>query len=63
MTAGVAAAYAWGAAGVIGWENLSSVTALYYFAVQWVTASAIRFILLRWQGSSTGHAPNATEPS
>ncbi|GAB3217585.1 hypothetical protein GCM10027535_08590 [Mycolicibacterium hippocampi] len=50
MTAGVAAAYAWGAAGVIGWENLSSVTALYYFAVQWVTASAIRFILLRMAG-------------
>jgi hypothetical protein len=46
-TLGIAAAYACGAAAVTGWENLSSITALYYFAVQCVTASAIRFMLLR----------------
>ncbi|WP_234935474.1 ATP-binding protein [Mycolicibacterium austroafricanum] len=50
MTAGIAAAYACGAAGVIGWEDLSSVTALYYFAVQCATASTIRYMLLRSAG-------------
>lgn len=47
MTAGIAAAYAYGAAGVTGWENLTSVAALFYFAVQCATASIIRFMLLR----------------
>lgn len=50
MTAGIATAYGYGAAGVIGWEELSSVTALYYFAVQCATASTIRFMLLRAAG-------------
>ncbi|MCG7592752.1 ATP-binding protein [Mycobacterium sp. PSTR-4-N] len=47
LTAGIAVCYAVGAAGVIGWQDLGSVTALFYFAVQWVTASVIRFMLLR----------------
>ena len=48
LTVGIAACYAVGAANVIGgWEDLGSVTALFYFAVQWVTASVIRFMLLR----------------
>lgn len=47
LTAGIAAAYAHGAAAVVGWENVSSVTALYYFVVQCATASIIRFMLLR----------------
>lgn len=51
MTLGIAAAYAYGAAGAAGWENLSSVTALYYFAVQWLTASVIRLMLLGVAGA------------
>lgn len=51
MTAGIAAAYAYGAAGVTGWDNLGSVTALYYFAVQCLTAGVIRFLLLRVAGA------------
>lgn len=47
MTLGIAAAYAWGAVIVVGGENLVAVAALYYFAVQWVTALLIRFMLLR----------------
>lgn len=50
-TLGIAAAYACGAAAVTGWDNLPSVDALYYFAVQCVTASAIRFMLLRVAGA------------
>ena len=47
MTLGVAAAYAWGAAAIVGTENLGGVAALFYFALQWATASLIRFMLLR----------------
>lgn len=43
----IAAAYAWGAAGVIGWDNLPSVGALYYFVVQWATATLLRRTTLR----------------
>lgn len=46
LTLGVAACYAVGTAGVTGWSDVSSVTALYYFAVQWATASVIRIMLL-----------------
>ncbi|MGE2832368.1 sensor histidine kinase [Mycobacterium sp. SMC-4] len=46
MALGIAAAYACGAAGVLGWPDVTSVTALYYFAVQWATASVIRYMLL-----------------
>ncbi|WP_308289949.1 ATP-binding protein [Mycolicibacterium sp. PAM1] len=51
MAVGIAAAYAAGAASVIGWENVLSVMALYYFAVQCGTASIIRFMLLRVAGA------------
>ena len=50
-TLGIAAAYAYGAAAVIGWENLTAVSALYYFAVQCATASVIRFMLIRVAGA------------
>ncbi len=47
MTGAIAAAYAVGAAGVVGWDRVWSVPALYYFALQWVTAGLIRYMLLR----------------
>ncbi|MGV0715841.1 ATP-binding protein [Mycolicibacterium sp. XJ662] len=47
MTIGVAAAYAFGSVTVVGVDNLGSVAALYYFALQWLTASLIRMMLLR----------------
>lgn len=47
MTGAIAAAYAVGAAGVLGWDRVWSVPALYYFALQWVTAGLIRLMLLR----------------
>jgi len=47
MTALIAAAYAWGAAGLIGWTHVGAVVAIYYFFLQWVTAAAIRVMLLR----------------
>lgn len=47
MTAGIASAYAYGAAVLIGWEHLVSVGAIYYFAVQWLTGSIVRLALLR----------------
>lgn len=46
LTLGIAALYAYGAAGLTGWQDVPSVTALYYFAVQWATASVIRHMLL-----------------
>ncbi|BCI50929.1 hypothetical protein NIIDNTM18_02070 [Mycolicibacterium litorale] len=47
MTVAIAAAYATGTAGVTGWDDVWSVLAVYYFALQWVTASMIRAMLLR----------------
>lgn len=47
MTAGIAAAYACGAAGVVGWAHVAAVGALYYFVLQWVTTSLIRLMLVR----------------
>lgn len=47
MTLGIAAAYSTGAAMVMDWQQVTSVTAVYYFAVQWATASAIRAVLTR----------------
>ena len=47
MTLGIAVAYAHGASGAVGWDNVASVTAIYYFAVQCTTASIIRLMLLR----------------
>ena len=47
ITVAVAAAYAWGSVAVVGWEHLSAVSALYYFALQWLTAALIRIMVLR----------------
>ncbi|WP_167103403.1 sensor histidine kinase [Mycobacterium sp. DL592] len=47
MTAGIAAAYASGSAAILGWGHLLPVAAIYYFALQWITAALLRFMLLR----------------
>lgn len=47
MTLGIAASYAYGAAAVIGWPHVVEVFNLYYFALQWATASLIRMLVLR----------------
>ncbi len=47
MTLGIAASYAVGAAGVLGWPHVLEVFNLYYFAIQWATASGIRLLILR----------------
>jgi hypothetical protein len=47
MTGGIAAAYAWGSAQILGWSHIGPVAALYYFALQWITAALLRFMLLR----------------
>lgn len=47
MTGAIAAAYAVGSAEVVGWDGVGSIPALYYFALQWITAGLIRFMLLR----------------
>lgn len=47
LAAGVAAAYGWGSAAVIGSRQLGSVAALYYFWLQWLTGALIRYMLLR----------------
>lgn len=47
MTLAIAAGYAYGVAGVSGWERVASVMAVYYFALQWITASLIRLMVLR----------------
>ena len=51
MTLAIAVAYAAGAAQLTGWEHVSSVPALYYFAVQCATASIIRFMQLHVAGA------------
>ncbi|TRW86200.1 ATP-binding protein [Mycolicibacterium sp. 018/SC-01/001] len=47
ITLVIAGAYAVGAAEVVGWGEVGSIRAVYYFALQWTTASLIRFMLLR----------------
>jgi len=47
MTLMIAGAYAVGVAEVAGWDQVGSVPAVYYFALQWVTASMIRLMVLR----------------
>lgn len=47
MTVGVGLAYAAGTSVLTGWDNLAEVLAIYYFAIQWTTASLIRHMLLR----------------
>ncbi|MGV0852656.1 ATP-binding protein [Mycolicibacterium phlei] len=51
LAVGVAIAYALGAGMVVGWDQLAAVSALYYFVVQWGTASVIRLMLLRVAGA------------
>jgi signal transduction histidine kinase len=51
MTIAVAATYAAGTAEVVGPEQVWSVLAVYYFALQWVTASLIRAMLLHVAGT------------
>lgn len=51
MTVAIAAAYAAGTAQVVGPEQVWSVLAVYYFALQWVTASLIRAMLLHVAGT------------
>src|ERR1700680_4049590 len=47
MAGVVAVTYAWGAAGVVGWQHVGAIPALYYFALQWITSALIRIMLLR----------------
>lgn len=47
ITLTVAATYAWGSAGVVGWHHIAGIAALYYFALQWLTAALIRVMVLR----------------
>lgn len=47
MTMGLAIAYTWGSAMVVGWDGTPSIAAIYYFFLQWVTSAAIRLVLLR----------------
>ena len=46
-TLAIALSYAVGAAEVIGWGQVGSVLAVYYFALQWTTSVLIRLMLLR----------------
>ncbi|MCV7368010.1 ATP-binding protein [Mycolicibacterium duvalii] len=46
LVTGIASAYAGGVAQAAGWSEVASVNAMYYFAVQWATASVIRAMLL-----------------
>ncbi|OBF29140.1 ATP-binding protein [Mycobacterium sp. ACS4331] len=47
LALGIAISYACGSAAVLGWGQVSSVAALYYFALQWCTAALIRYMVLR----------------
>jgi hypothetical protein len=47
VTAAIVASYAVGLSAVIGWARVGSVLAVYYFGLQWLTSSLIRFMLLR----------------
>ncbi len=51
MTVAIAATYAAGTAEVVGPEQVWSVLAVYYFALQWITASLIRAMLLHVAGT------------
>ncbi|MFV8228631.1 sensor histidine kinase [Mycolicibacterium fortuitum] len=63
ITVAVAVAYAWGSVAVVGWEHLAAVAALYYFALQWLTAALIRIMVLRVAGAvdEAGAARRAAE--
>lgn len=47
LALGVAAAFAIGSSRAVGWNHVSDIFNLYYFALQWVTAALIRVMVLR----------------
>lgn len=47
MTVTIAAAYAHGAAQVVGWSQVPEIFNLYYFALQWTASTVMRFVTLR----------------
>jgi signal transduction histidine kinase len=47
LTAGIATAFATGAAEVVGWGHVGAIFNLYYFALQWLTAALIRLMVVR----------------
>lgn len=47
MTAGIAVAFAFGSAWQVGWDRVPEIFNLYYFALQWATAAAIRAMIVR----------------
>ena len=47
LAVGIAAAFAYGASRVVGWDSVGDIFNLYYFALQWVTAALIRLMVLR----------------
>lgn len=40
-------AYTWGAAAVVGWNGIAAVDDIYFFVVQWVTGTLVRFMIWR----------------
>lgn len=47
MSIGIAAAFAVGSSGVVGWSHVGEIFNLYYFALQWVTGVLVRKMVLR----------------
>lgn len=47
LTLGIAAAFAAGASKVVGWDHVADIFNLYYFALQWATATAVQLMVLR----------------
>jgi signal transduction histidine kinase len=47
LTLGIAAAFATGASAVAGWNHVGDIFNLYYSAMQWITATLIRLMVLR----------------
>ncbi|WP_418003195.1 sensor histidine kinase [Mycobacterium sp. PDNC021] len=47
MSIGIAAAFAVGSSGVVGWSHVGDIFNLYYFALQWVTGVLVRMMVLR----------------
>lgn len=43
----IAAAFAWGCAQIVGWQQVAAIPALYYMLVQWVITSAVLLTSLR----------------
>lgn len=47
MSIGIAAAFAVGSSGAVGWSHVGDIFNLYYFALQWVTGVSVRMMVLR----------------